>query len=268
MFFDSHLHTFVSPDSEMDPEDVIKTLQTKNLGTIFTEHADFVTPRRGRDLLAKDAPRGAAIDFFADFDVYPAGYSHLRCDSVLLGIEFGLTKYFLPLNKETADKNDFDFIIGSIHFVDGWDLYRDYFNQPYEDHYARYLEYALEMVEAYDFYDSFGHIEYVSRYSTLKEKNAFYESYKKEYDALLKTIAGQGKALEINTSSFGDDVMEANRLNICRRFCELGGRYVTIGSDAHHLASLGRHFDKAYKIAEEAGLTPVYYKERKAIPCK
>ena len=46
------------------------------------------------------------------------------------------------------------------------------------------------------------------------------------------------------------------------RYAELGGKYVTLGSDAHAAKAVGMHFDVAQKIAKTAGLTIVYYKKR------
>ena len=53
------------------------------------------------------------------------------------------------------------------------------------------------------------------------------------------------------------------RITLLKRYQELGGKYLTIGSDAHLPHSVGNHLDLAYHMAEKANLTPVYFKERK-----
>ena len=266
MFFDAHIHSMASPDSEMDPVDVVLALKSKGLGTTFTEHVDFVTPTKGKDLTATDAPKGAK-DFVCDFDMYPARYRYLRSNSVLLGLEIALTAAYHELNIQTASQ-DYDFILGSIHFVDGYDIFYETSKMEAESFCCRYLTYSLEMVELCGFFDSFAHIDYITRYSEQADKHFIYHNYPKEFDALLKAIADRDLAIEINTARFANSKAAKKLLPIYIRFRELGGRYVTIGSDAHKKFALGRFYGKAVEMAKMAGLTPVYYKNRKRLICK
>ncbi|WP_283702458.1 hypothetical protein [Clostridium perfringens] len=48
---------------------------------------------------------------------------------------------------------------------------------------------------------------------------------------------------------------------------ELGGKYITLGSDSHKIEHVGRNFERLYKFLEETKLTPCYFKDRKLIPC-
>jgi len=250
----------------MDPIDAITALKSRGLGITFTEHVDFVTPVAGRDTTATDAPK-AAVDFVCDFDVYPADYRHLRSDSVLIGLEIGLTAAYLALNTQVAD-NDYDFILGSIHYVEGIDLYSSTSKMEAESFCRRYLTYSLEMVEISGFFDSFAHIDYITRYSEKTRKFFHYKNYPKEFDALLKALADRDLAIEINTAQFGNDRVVGQLLPIYKRFKDLGGKYVTIGSDSHDLWALGRYHDKGVGLARMAGLTPVYYKNRERLICK
>jgi len=265
MHFDSHVHSAASPDSELNPVDAIKTLKHKNLGVIFTEHVDFETPKEGMDKTAKDAPQGIK-DFICDFDIYPSQYMHLRSNSVLLGMEIGLTAAYYPINCKIADAG-FDFILGSIHNVDGHDVYRSSNTMDADIFCRRYLTYAKEMVEYCGFFDSFGHIDYIARYSDNTYHAFHYSNFPMEFDALLKAIAERDLAMEINTSRFGNDDIVGRLQPIYKRFHELGGKYVTIGSDAHNIQGLGRYYKKAIGLANMSNLTPVYFKERKRLIC-
>ena len=260
MHFDAHVHSAASPDSEMDPVRAINILKSKGLGVVFTEHVDFVTPEIGQDFSATDAPKSDR-SFVCDFDIYPSQYKQLRSDSTLLGLEFGLTAAFLPLNLKTAD-NDYDFILGSIHFVDGHDVFKVSASMDAETFCRRYLTYGTEMVELCGFFDSLGHIDYIARYCEKCAKWFQYKNYPKEFDALLRALAERDIALEINTSRLGNDNVAGQLLPIYKRYFELGGRYVTLGSDAHNEWGLGRHYKRGLGLAKMAGLTPVYYKER------
>ncbi|MCL2501009.1 MAG: histidinol-phosphatase HisJ family protein [Defluviitaleaceae bacterium] len=263
MHFDAHVHSAVSPDSDMPADVAINTLKRKGLGVIFTEHCDFMTQTEGKDPTATDAPR-IANDFIVNFERYHAEYRPLRSDSVLMGLEFTLSAAFLPLNTKTSE-GDYDFIVGAVHTVDGLDLYHEGKNRNAQDITRRYLTYAKEMVELCGFFDSFAHIDYICRYAPRVTHWLRYEEFPEEFDALLKALAEREKAFEINTARFGDANVERALFPIYRRFAQLGGKFVTIGSDAHRPQGLGRHFDKANRMTNEAGLTPVYYKERKRV---
>jgi len=260
MHFDAHVHSAASPDSELNPADAIHALKSKGLGVIFTEHVDFVTPQTGKDLSANDTPKGDK-DFVCDFEIYPAKYQQLRSESVLLGVEIGLTAAYLPLNRQIAG-GDYDFVLGSIHYVDGHDIYKSSSSMETVSFCRRYLTYAKEMVELSGFFDSFAHIDYITRYSKMIDRVFYYKNFPSEFDALLKTLAERNLAMEINTSRLGNNSVTGQLLPIYKRFKELGGKYVTIGSDAHNEWGLGRCHEKAVGIAAIAGLTPVYFKER------
>jgi histidinol-phosphatase (PHP family) len=268
MLFDSHVHSFASPDSQLNPAEAIGVCKQKGLGITFTEHIDYVTPDFGFDPAAPDKPV-QGMDFLADMNIYPGGYERFRCGSVLLGLEIGLTAYYLPLNRQTAHAYDYDFILGSIHCLDGYDMYHDGKNTFGYDRKRRMLAYSLEMViSSGDFIDAFGHIDYLSRYTPAADKIVRYDEYATEYDALLKAVAERGIAMEINTARFGKiEGLEANLARVFARFKELGGRYATIGSDAHNAGALGRRHDDAVSMAREAGLSLVYYKNRKRYGC-
>ena len=266
MHFDAHIHSAASPDSEMNPLDVIRALEAKGLGTVFTEHADFVTPTAGRNFAATDAPK-ATVDFICDFSIYPSTYRHLRKDSVLLGIEIGLNAAFLELNTQTAAQ-DYDFVLGSIHNVDGYDVFLTASKTDPDYLCRRYLTYAREMVELCGFFDSLAHIDYIARYSEKINKRFHYRNYPREFDALLKALADRGLALEINTSRLGDDSAIGQLTPIYKRFGELGGKYVTIGSDAHTPWALGRYYNRALGLADIAKLKPVYFNRRERQLCR
>ena len=50
---------------------------------------------------------------------------------------------------------------------------------------------------------------------------------------------------------------------IYARYRELGGQYVTIGSDAHSAEAVGMNFKMAQDMTDFVGLRPVWFRERK-----
>ena len=255
MIFDSHIHSEASPDGKIPPDEAIAILKNKGLGCTFTEHIEY----------------SAELEpiFCVDFEKYPKDYIEYKSDSVMLGVELNLIPEALELNRQHGLDPAFDFVIGSVHVVDGIDLgakpdvTREWFKKIGEDAYRRFFNISLEMVKTNDCYDSFGHIDYISRYSILPEKNVLYEKYSIQYSRLLDAIIKRGKVLEFCTRRIDDESARENLLKIYKRYRELGGRYVTLGSDAHIPDQLGYKFDLALDMLNEIGLAPVYFKKRR-----
>ena len=84
---------------------------------------------------------------------------------------------------------------------------------------------------------------------------------------ILRRLAERGKALEINTSGIRQSPKEAlPSVKILEMFKEAGGRYLTVGSDAHLSKDVGADFDTARQMALEAGFRHIaLYEQRKPI---
>jgi len=257
---DSHVHSSLSPDSSIEPTDAIRLLAREGLGCCFTDHVDYVVHEAGQDTGADDAPRAEADFIMRNHESHPLELLKYRGEGVFIGVEVGLNRAFLQANEEIGSREGLDYTVGSVHYVDGWGIHDNYFKNYRGDHYRRMLEYAREMVELNGYIDSLGHIDYISRYSPLAEKNVLYSNYPDEYDALFAALASRDMALEINTQRFGDPKAEACAYQVYKRFRARGGRFVTIGSDAHTHRELGRYYKRALKMARETGLSVVCHR--------
>lgn len=249
--FDSHMHTKFSTDSRMKLEEVMERINRLDMGAVITEHMDINFPIEGH--------------FFFKVDDYFKEYSPYRSDNLLLGIELGMKMDCLGEAREMVSRYPFDFVLGSIHLVDNNDIYgKDfYMGRSKLETYRRYLEIMLECIKSYDFVDSLGHIDYIARYANYDDREIYYEDFHDYIDKVLRVVAQRDIALELNTRRLGDIRAAENLEKIYRRFYELGGRMVTIGSDAHMIDSVGSNFKIAEEIAERCGLRAVYFKERK-----
>ena len=248
MIFDSHTHTKFSADSEMKAADAIARAASLNLGLVFTEHFDE--------------------ELEGNFKFNPAEYfgeyKNLRGDKVRLGVEVGLTKTAREVNKKFVDSADFDQVIGSIHMLDGEDIYhKEYFNG--KDKFSVYTNYFSVMAEeaAVQDFDVLGHIDYICRAATYDDTSIDYETFKAYIDKVLKIVVEREKVLELNTRRLNREGIFTELKPVYESYKKIGGRYVTIGSDAHRAEVIGDHFKAALKFVEEIGLTPVTFCERK-----
>lgn len=249
--FDTHVHTNFSTDSDMKIEEAIKSAREKNISFITTEHMDINFPKKGL--------------FCFDVDKYLNKYSKYKGDNLLLGIELGMKKDCLEESRELIKNNSFDYVLGSVHLVENLDLYYpDYYEgKSKKEAYLKYLQTILKNLKQFEFIDSLGHIDYIARYAKFEDKELYYNDFPDIIDDIFKELINKGKCLELNTRRLKNPDSAKNMLEIYKRFSELGGKYITVGSDAHNVESMGSNFRKAAEIAERCHLKIVYLKNRK-----
>ncbi|MCK9628249.1 MAG: histidinol-phosphatase HisJ family protein [Bacteroidales bacterium] len=259
-FIDSHTHCEFSPDSRMKMADAVEKVRIEGLGGIvFTDHMDIDTPTKDRTFMFKPEEQQAAIDKL----------ENAEGTEILKGIEIGLQPQVLNKIKRYIGDSSFDQVIASVHFVDGVDPY----HQPYYDGknfiqaYGRYLDVIYECITTYTDFDILGHYDYIARYAPYAEKSIYYTDFSMQLDRILKFLASEGKALEINTNTYREKcggVPELDTVVLCR-FRELGGEFVSLGSDSHDLNRIGEQFSHYSEIIKSCGFDSVtHFKKRKA----
>lgn len=254
--FDCHVHTTFSTDSKMKVEDARKQANELDIGIIITEHMDLLYPDTNK--------------FYFDVEDYLKTYEAFRGDRLLLGMEMGMRSDCIEENKKLIRNNKLDYIIGSIHLVNGIDIYESvyYEGRSKKEAYEEYFSCMLKCVKLYDFVDSLGHIDYIARYARVSDVEIYYNEYREFIDEILKTIIKNNIALEINTRRLNDKKALLNLIEIHKRFRNLGGKFVTIGSDSHRVDDIGKNFKIAEELAENCGLKIVHFKEREMIMSK
>lgn len=248
--FDSHLHTDFSTDSRMKIKDALETSKKTGFNLVITEHMDLKYPKENL--------------FIFNPDEYFEAFSKYRNDGLLLGIELGMRPDCLDENKKIEKNYNFDFVLGSVHMVHNMDVFcEDLYNlRNKREAYSLYLKCIYDCLKSYNFIDSLGHIDYIARYARYEDKEIYYDEYSELIDSILKILIFMNKSIEINTRRFSDKSAIANLMKIYKRFKELGGTTVTIGSDSHSAESIGNGVKEAREMAETCGLIPVYYKSR------
>ena len=248
MLYDTHMHTRFSTDSQMLIEDALDQAQSLGIGVTVTEHMDLAYP-------------GEPEAFVFDVPAYFAAYEPYRSDAVQLGVEIGMRPDCLEDNRHIAQAYPFDYVIGSIHVIDDMDIYHAdfYRGRTKTEVYERYFAAMMECLRTYDFIHSLGHIDYIARYARFSDPEIYHHEFPECIDPMLELVAAKGIALEINTRRLDRRERTENILPVYRRFAELGGRLVTIGSDAHQAADVGRRLSTGVDLARACGLTVVRY---------
>lgn len=176
--------------------------------------------------------------------------------TLLTGIELGLQPHITKELCNILSAGKFDFVIGSAHVCDRVDPYfPEYWTGKTEEKgISRYFEYILETVTAFDDIDVYGHIDYIVRYAPTKATNYSYRKYKEILDEIIKTLISKNIGLELNTAGLKYGLGFAHpHTDILKRYRELGGEIITIGSDAHRPEHLAYDFDKVPDILKSCG---------------
>jgi len=191
--------------------------------------------------------------------------------NILCGVELGQPTYHPESAKRVLESADYDIVLGSIHYLrDGRDFYYLHYTDGSCDPaeiYDNYLDEVLRMAEESDF-DSLAHLTYPLRYIYGRDHVQLdMTRYEEKYDRILTVLAQRGKALEINTSGARREngfMLPDTRL--VRKFRELGGKYITLGSDTHKPDNFAVGLEQGARQALAAGFTEaVYYKERSPV---
>ncbi|MBQ6887867.1 MAG: histidinol-phosphatase HisJ family protein [Lachnospiraceae bacterium] len=246
---DMHVHTEFSCDSDAKMEDYIEKAKASGIGTIcFTDHVDLNTNDYGYNYYSADRfwERFNEIKYNADMLIEP-----------LAGIEFG-EPHLYEKNLKELTKYPYDFVIGSIHWIgDMFPCQKVREQYSAKEFYTLYWKEVLKTVQTGGF-DALGHIDFPKRY--------YGEIYYEEavINEIFRNLLEKDLVIEINTSSLrkghaqtmpGKELLEIYKAN--------GGKYVTIGSDAHVVEDIGADYETAKSMLEEVGLQEVIYRQRK-----
>ncbi|SDN70367.1 histidinol-phosphatase HisJ family protein [Acetanaerobacterium elongatum] len=249
--YDSHTHSDNSPDGRESVTYMCENAIAKGLrGISITDHCEMDNFEGGRynistkqsyfeSLKAKSVFRGSLI--------------------VSSGVEIGQPLYNLKLTRQTLASFEYDFVLASMHnMIDGSDyFYVDYSDMGEEEIDCILKNYFKDLLDICNWneFDCLAHLTYPLRYITGTHGIPVELSrYNDIIDEILKTLARNGKALEINTSGFRQGLETAlPPLKYIKRFKELGGEHVTIGSDGHRSEDVGKDIEKGMELAKEAG---------------
>lgn len=264
---DLHMHTKSSFDGNYYASEMTESAIANELSTIaFTDHFDVDFYERHNLGMRQQT---SYEDILSVVEKYSDKIIILR------GIEMGQPTYELPLTEKSLERYEYDFVIGSIHNLRQMPDFGDlkYKEMELDEIYSlldRYFEEELILAK-WNGFDTLAHLTYPMRYIVQAGRNEVELSrYDDITDEIFKTLIANGKALEINTSGLRQPIGKTMPTeNYVRRFRELGGELLTLGSDAHFTEHTGAGIDDGYAIAEACGFEYVtYFKDRKPVQVK
>lgn len=259
---DLHMHTDNSDDAQHSVILMCEYAQRRGLRAVaITDHCECNRYKTDR------FDRAIRQSFFESVKARASFRGSLV---VLAGMELGQALQNLEAAEDALAANSYDFVIGSLHNVEGeadfWKV--DYTQKDPRELLDRYFHEIYELVR-WNRFDSLAHLTYPLRYIVgVEHIDIDLRQWSEPIDEILKTLASNGKALEINTSGLRQPYGKAlPHLEIVRRFRELGGEYITVGADAHCCEDVGANIEDGLQIALQAGFRYVsLYQHREPMP--
>ncbi len=248
---DNHTHTYYSTDSQAPVRAQIEAAIAAGLsGITFTDHLD------------PEFPLDDSM-FMFDIDAYfkellPLKEEYKEQIQVLIGAEIGMRPNQKELLPKLAASHPFDVVIGSIHVVDGYDPYYPEYWRDYgtKKGLERFFEVTRECVRMYDFFDTLGHIDYIFRYMPKEGPQMHPIDFIPLIDDILTELIRKGKALEVNTAGWKYGMPYPHPCpEILKRYCALGGKRLTLGSDGHKPEHLAYDFSRIPAYLKNCGFT-------------
>lgn len=247
---DYHLHSTFSSDSVMTMDEACKKAISMGFDEIaFTDHIDLFWPG--------SSSFGAINldEYFSSLDKMILKYGGKI--SIKKGIEVGIQPHAIKQTKNMTEARSFDFIIASVHCVDCIELDEPkyYSGKSAGEAYMRYFEEVLHTVGSYDHFSVLGHIDILRRYVPGSDnKTIKYSDYSDILDRILTTLINKNKGIELNTSGYKYGLGSfLPAIDFIKKYKELGGEIITVGSDAHRTEHIGHKFSEARELLQQCG---------------
>ena len=179
--FDYHMHSKVSFDGKSDALEMALAAKERGLKEIcFTDHID-------REINVEKE-----IMVF-DTQVYRDTYENLEVPGLKIrkGVEYGIKVGCTEQAREDLKRYDFDFILGSVHFVKEVDVYLEPYweGKNLQEAYREFMEETLACVQEHDHFDVLGHLTFIckGRGNPYKEL-LYYKDHREIVDEILREL--------------------------------------------------------------------------------
>jgi histidinol-phosphatase (PHP family) len=243
---DYHLHTLFCNHAVGGMERYVQN--AVNLGfreICFLDHLTIRKTEPGLSMTPEEIPH-----YFYAVQILKKNYK--KRISVKAGLEIDFNPNHADFCQKIVDTYAFDVIASSLHFPNGLDIVTRRSGWRYGENdtdavYALYFEHLQKMLE-YDYFDVICHIDLIKKFGRKPMR-----SFEIEYDNILEIIKDKGKTIEVNTSGYDHPARDIYPSLEVLKKCYKKGISITLGSDAHRPANVGRHYERVLPLLLSAG---------------
>lgn len=255
---DCHTHSLLSPDGHNEPME----MAARAFGLGIKHYA--ITDHIETEKLDEWDCAGALEKSRAAFEQIKERFAGKM--NVYYGAELGQPLYNLPRAEEILARYDFDFVLGSQHRTKTYPYLDKVPDTPQDRRRCldEYFEEELALAE-YGKFCSLSHLTFPLRFLALHEgaqgKPLFENEmsrYKSIIDKIFETIISKDIALEVNSSGIRKGLgVPMPAADYVRRYRALGGKMITLGSDAHYVNDVGADISKCVELIKDAGFSEI-----------
>jgi len=229
---DYHVHSNQSCDGKSSISEMCQKAIELGIEEIgFSEHVDF-------------EPKDWGFGYF-NYDRYTSGIKNAKESLgnrlvIRKGVEIDYQRFFEDDIREWLQNKKFDFIIGSVHYLDheiigGQLIGRKDLRRIYNDYFSE-VTHSIQS----GLFDVVGHFDLVARYVDSRRSELKNFDHHERIRTILEEVMRNKIYLEINSKGLREeygDTMPSRK--IVDRFIENGGKLISIGSDAHSTEEIG-----------------------------
>ena len=251
---DFHTHSDNSFDAENSVDEMCRAAIERGLSAIaVTDHceAPYINCGENCEFGSFDRQIPKSVK-----DTLEAREKYKGKLKVICGIELGEPMHDTAQTKHALEYADFDFILASVHNLRNRDdfYYMDYSKVDVHEILKEYF-YELAETASFEHFDSLSHLTYPLRY-IFERTGAFPDlsQHIAQIEEIYKILIKNNKALEINVSGLFQPIKTTlPHQELINLFHDMGGKYVTVGTDAHNKSSVGVGIEKGIEAAKIAG---------------
>lgn len=257
MLTDYHVHMAETGGFSIDYlKQYIKKAQEKGIEELgISEHAYFFSE-------TKNILSNAWVNNRRNwqFDRYQELFDEAR--EKKLPVKMGIEMDYTPGKEEEMDefinKHPFDYVIGSVHWIDDWGIdlkiHKDEYDQRnIKDVYTKYFDQVVTLAES-KLFDFVGHIDLIKIFGHIPEDEQFLNH---EYDRVVEALADSNTCIEISTAGLRKPIGEIYPDPTFLQKCYDAGVEIVLSSDAHEPKHIGYKYDQSIDLARSVGYNEI-----------
>ena len=243
---DYHVHSYLSFDAFDDLPTIARAAQEKGLNQIcVTDHYECTQ----YNAYEKNRPVSMMRETY--LRAVAANQTYVK---LLFGVELCCPNHLNELAELALSDGKFDFVIASSHNTRGrGDFYRMDYSEDLTPVFRQYYEELFEILR-WGKFDVIGHLNYFERYAVRDGYELDLRPYLDMAGELFCQLVRENKGIELNTAGLFQPVHKTQPdLDFLKLYRDCGGKIVTVGSDSHQAAHVGRGMDRAREMLLAAG---------------
>ena len=217
-------------------------------------------------LAPEDIPAGYAMGL-AELPDYIASVERLRENAGIVRIKAGIEADYAPgftgQLKRLLESSSFDYVLGSVHFIDGWSFDNEQEIGQYDkwnimDLYEKYFT-LLQKAATSGLFDVMAHPDLIKKFGFAPQ-----DSLIPLYEDTVRVFKRAGVCMEVNTAGLRYPIAEIYPAPEFLRRAINSGIPLTLGSDAHKPEQVGAGFDHALVLLKQMGCNQItLFEQRK-----